>query len=159
MKDIPSFTIDHERLKRGVYVSRRDLVGDQVVTTFDIRMKAPNREPVLDLSALHTIEHLVATYLRNDPEWGSRIIYWGPMGCLTGNYLIIVGDLNPLDIADLLRRAFDFVAHYEGAVPGAAPRDCGNYKLHNLELAREESRRYLEEVLEHLDDSNTHYPQ
>ena len=98
MKDIPSFTIDHERLKRGVYVSRRDLVGDQVVTTFDIRMKAPNREPVLDLSALHTIEHLVATYLRNDPEWGSRIIYWGPMGCLTGNYLIVVGDLNPLEI-------------------------------------------------------------
>lgn len=159
MKDIPSFTIDHLRLERGVYVSRRDKVGDQTLTTFDIRMKAPNREPVLDLSALHTIEHLAATYLRNDAEWGDRIIYWGPMGCLTGNYLIMVGELEPQDIADLLCRTFDFVAHYEGAVPGVAPRDCGNYKLHNLELAHEEAQCYLEEVLQHLNESNTHYPQ
>ena len=159
MKDIPSFAIDHLRLERGVYVSRRDLVGGVVLTTFDIRMKAPNREPVLDLSALHTIEHLAATYLRNDPEWGGRIIYWGPMGCLTGNYLIMSGDLTPFDIVDLLCRTFSFVAHYEGAVPGVSPRDCGNYRLHNLELARVEAKCYLEEVLKHLDESNTHSPE
>lgn len=158
MKAIPSFTIDHLRLERGVYVSRRDRVGGETLTTFDIRMKAPNREPVVDLGALHTIEHLAATYLRNDAEWADRIIYWGPMGCLTGNYLILVGELEPMDIADILRRTFDFVAHYEGDVPGVAPKDCGNYLLHNLELARIEAQKYLDEVLNYLTDTNTHYP-
>ena len=102
MQKIPSFTIDHNHLKRGIYVSRQDNVGNEVVTTFDIRMKEPNREPVLHPGAIHTIEHLAATYLRNDPEWQDRIIYWGPMGCLTGNYLVMRGDLRSADIVDLM---------------------------------------------------------
>ena len=126
MKKIPSFTIDHIRLERGIYVSRQDNVGGEVVTTFDVRMKEPNREPVLSPSAIHTIEHLAATFLRNHPVWADRIIYWGPMGCLTGNYLIVKGDLTSADILPLLKEAFAFVASYEGEVPGATARDCGN---------------------------------
>ena len=158
MNKIPSFTIDHERLLRGIYVSRRDEVGGDVVTTFDIRMKEPNREPAVHPGALHTIEHLAATYLRNDPEWKDRIVYWGPMGCLTGNYLLMRGNLQPMDIADLMRRTFRFIADFEGKIPGAAPRDCGNWLLHDLPMARWEARRYLEEVLEKLSDENVTYP-
>ena len=158
MNKIPSFTIDHERLLRGIYVSRKDLVGGEVVTTFDIRMKEPNREPAVHPGALHTIEHLAATYLRNDPEWKERIVYWGPMGCLTGNYLLMQGDLQPADIADLMRRTFRFIAEYEGDIPGAAPRDCGNWLLHDLPMARWEARRFLTEVLEHLTEEHTVYP-
>lgn len=159
MNKIPSFTIDHERLLRGIYVSRKDQVGGETVTTFDIRMKEPNREPVLHNGAIHTIEHLAATYLRNDAEWKDRIIYWGPMGCLTGNYLLIRGDYESRDILDLMRRTFRFVADYEGEIPGAAPRDCGNWLLHNLPMARLEARRYVEEVLDHATDENLHYPE
>ena len=159
MNKIPSFTIDHERLLRGIYVSRKDQVGGETVTTFDIRMKEPNREPVLHNGAIHTIEHLAATYLRNDAEWKDRIIYWGPMGCLTGNYLLIRGDYESRDILDLLRRTFRFVADYEGEIPGAAPRDCGNWLLHDLPMARLEARRYVEEVLDHATDENLHYPE
>ena len=159
MNKIPSFTIDHERLLRGIYVSRKDQVGGETVTTFDIRMKEPNREPVLHNGAIHTIEHLAATYLRNDAEWKDRIIYWGPMGCLTGNYLLIRGDYESLDILDLMRRTFRFVADYEGEIPGAAPRDCGNWLLHDLPMARLEARRYVEEVLDHATDENLHYPE
>ena len=159
MNKIPSFTIDHIHLLRGIYVSRKDLVGGEVVTTFDIRMKEPNREPVLSQAAIHTIEHLAATYLRNDPEWGSRIVYWGPMGCLTGNYLLMRGDLEPEDILPLMRDTFRFVADYEGEVPGAAPSDYGNWLLHDLPEARRESEKYLREVLEVMRPENMHYPE
>ena len=158
MKDIPSFTIDHERLKRGVYVSRRDLVGDRVGTTFDIRMKAPNREPVLDLSALHTIEHLVATYLRNDPEWGNRIIYWGPMGCRTGNYLLLNGDYESKDIVPLMVETFEFIRDFEGEVPGASPKDCGNYLDMNLGMAKYLAKKFLDEVLYDIKPDRLVYP-
>lgn len=158
MDKIPSFTIDHERLLRGIYVSRKDVVGGEVVTTFDIRMKEPNREPVLHNGAIHTIEHLAATYLRNDAEWKDRIIYWGPMGCLTGNYLLLRGDYESKDIVDLMCRTFRFVAEFDGEIPGAAARDCGNYLLHDLPMARLEAKKYLKEVLECITEANLHYP-
>ena len=158
MKKIPSFTIDHIRLERGIYVSRQNNVGGEVVTTFDVRMKEPNREPVLSPSAIHTIEHLAATFLRNHPVWADRIIYWGPMGCLTGNYLIVKGDLTSVDILPLVKEAFAFVASYEGEVPGATARDCGNYLLMNLPEARWEARKYLTEVLENISEKNLNYP-
>lgn len=157
MEKIPSFTIDHNRLRRGIYVSRKDTVGGDIVTTFDIRMKEPNREPVVHPGALHTIEHLAATFLRNDETWKDRIIYWGPMGCLTGNYLLIRGDYESADIVDLMRRTFRFIADYEGAVPGAAPSDCGNYLLHDLPMARYEAKKFLTEVLENIQEENLHY--
>lgn len=158
MEKIPSFTIDHTRLLRGIYVSRKDRVGGETVTTFDIRMKEPNREPALHPGALHTIEHLAATWLRNDPVWRDRIIYWGPMGCLTGNYLLIRGDLTSADIVGLMRDTFRFVATYEGEVPGTAPRDCGNCLLHDLPMARWEARKYLTEVLDRIGPENLNYP-
>ena len=159
MDKIPSFTIDHNKLKRGIYVSRKDNVGNDVVTTFDVRMKEPNREPVLQPEAIHTIQHLAATYLRNDPEWKNSIIYWGPMGCLTGNYLLMKGNLKSADIVELMRRTFRFIADYEGEIPGAAPKDCGNYLLHNLPLARLEARKFVEEVLDKITEENLIYPQ
>ena len=159
MNKIPSFTINHEKLLRGIYVSRKDEVGGDTVTTFDIRMKEPNREPALHPGALHTIEHLAATYLRNDPEWCDRIVYWGPMGCLTGNYLLMRGNLKPQDILDLMRRTFAFIADFDDDVPGAAPRDCGNYLLHDLPMARLEARKFLTEVLERMEEENMKYPE
>ena len=159
MEKIASFTIDHNRLLRGIYVSRKDNVGGDVVTTFDIRMKEPNREPTLHPGALHAIEHLAATYLRNDAEWKDRIVYWGPMGCLTGNYLLMRGDLESRDIVELMQRTFRFVADFEGEIPGAAAKDCGNYLLHDLPMARLEARRYLEEVLVNIREENLVYPQ
>ena len=159
MNKIPSFTINHDKLLPGIYVSRKDEVGGDVVTTFDIRMKAPNREPVLHQGAIHTIEHLAATYLRNDEEWRDRIVYWGPMGCLTGNYLLIRGDYESKDIVELMRRTFNFVANFEGEVPGTKPRDCGNYLLHDLPMARLEARRYLEETLNNITEQNLVYPE
>ena len=158
MKKIPSFTINHELLLPGIYVSRKDEVGGEVVTTFDIRMKAPNREPALHAGALHTIEHLAATYLRNDEEWKDRIIYWGPMGCLTGNYLLIRGDYESKDIVELMKRTFQFVAGFEGDIPGAAPKDCGNWLLHDQPMARWESKKYLE-TLRNIKEENLVYPQ
>lgn len=148
MKKIPSFTVDHNRLLRGVYLSRRDETpsGD-VVTTFDVRMTEPNREPALTPRSLHAMEHLVATYLRNRPDWAERIVYWGPMGCCTGNYLLVQGELEPRDVLPLLRDAMAFVASFEGEVPGASPRDCGNYSFMDLPQARRDARRYLDEVL------------
>lgn len=159
MKTIPSFTINHEKLLRGIYVSRKDAVGGETVTTFDIRMKEPNRETALDQGAIHTIEHLAATYLRNHPVWADRIVYWGPMGCLTGNYLLMRGDLAPADILPLMRETFRFVAEYDGPIPGAAPRDCGNWQLHNLALARLEAAKYLREVLDVATEENLNYPE
>ncbi len=158
MEKIPSFTIDHERLLRGIYVSRKDAVGGETVTTFDIRMKEPNRESVLTNGAIHTIEHLGATFLRNDPEWKDRVIYFGPMGCLTGCYLLLRGDLASADILDLTRRTFAFIASYEGEIPGATPRDCGCAAMHDLAAARRESRKYLDEVLSRPTPDNLNYP-
>lgn len=159
MEKIPSFTINHECLLRGIYVSRKDNVGGETVTTFDIRMKEPNREPVLHNGAIHTIEHLAATFLRNDEQWKDRIVYWGPMGCLTGNYLLMKGDLDSRDILDLMRRTFRFIADHEGDIPGASPRDCGNWLMQDLPMARYEARKYLEEVLEKATDENLTYPE
>lgn len=159
MEKIPSFTIDHNRLLRGIYVSRKDEVGNEVVTTFDIRMKEPNREPALHVGALHTIEHLAATYLRNDAKWKDRIVYWGPMGCLTGNYLLLRGDYRSEDIVELMQRTFAFVADYEGEVPGTQPQDCGNHLLHDLPMAKWEARKYLTEVLLQMKEENLNYPQ
>ncbi len=159
MKKIPSFVINHDKLLRGIYVSRKDSVGGETITTFDIRMKEPNREPAVHIGALHTIEHLAATYLRNDKEWQDRVIYWGPMGCLTGNYLLLKGDLEPKDIVELMTRTFRFIADYDDVVPGTAPKDCGNYLLHDLPMARWEARKYLKEVLEVIKEENMIYPE
>lgn len=158
MKTIPSFTIDHIRLLRGIYVSRKDQIGNETVTTFDIRMKEPNREPALGQGALHTIEHLAATFLRNHPTWAGKIIYWGPMGCLTGNYLLVKGNLQSSDILPLMIETFRFIANYEGEIPGATAKDCGNYLLQDLPMARWEARKYLTEVLEVAKEENLVYP-
>ena len=160
MEKISSFTINHLNLVRGIYVSRVDTFpnGD-VITTFDIRMKQPNREPAVSQSALHTIEHLAATYLRNQPEWKDKVIYWGPMGCCTGNYLLMSGKLTSKDILQLMQETFRFIAEYEGSIPGATARDCGNYTLNNLPMAKWEARKYLIEVLENIKDENLEYPQ
>ena len=160
MEKIASFTINHLKLLRGIYVSRVDtLPNGDVVTTFDIRMKQPNREPAVSQSALHTIEHLAATYLRNQPEWKDKVIYWGPMGCCTGNYLLMSGKLTSKDILPLMQDTFRFIAEYEASIPGATARDCGNYTLNNLPMAKWEARKYLIEVLENIKDENLEYPQ
>lgn len=160
MEKIASFTIDHERLLRGIYVSRRDLTpsGD-VITTFDIRMTEPNRQPALTPRSLHAMEHLAATYLRNRPDWRDRVVYWGPMGCCTGNYLLMQGDLEPSDILALIRDTMEFVAGYEGDIPGASARDCGNYTFMDLDAARQDARRYVDEVLDRITPANLTYPQ
>lgn len=159
MDKIPSFTVNHLKLKRGIYVSRKDVThsGD-VITTFDVRMKEPNREPALEIAALHTIEHLAATFLRNHPQWKDKVIYWGPMGCCTGNYLVLKGNLESKDIIDLMEETFRFISKYEGEVPGATPRDCGNYKMMDLPKARAEAAKYLEEVILNLSPYNLIYP-
>lgn len=159
MKKIASFTIDHLRLLRGVYVSRRDLTpsGD-ALTTFDVRLTEPNRQPAAAPRALHTIEHLAATFLRNDPEWADRVVYWGPMGCCTGSYLIMQGCLQPADILPLLRRCFEFIAGFEGDIPGATARDCGNYTFNDLPAAKALASRFLTEILTDPRPENLEYP-
>ena len=159
MKKIASFTINHENLLRGIYVSRRDTTpsGD-IITTFDIRLTEPNREAAVSPEALHTIEHLAATYLRNDPQWCNRIVYWGPMGCCTGSYLLMQGDLNPSDILQLMREMFSFIAKFEGEIPGASPRDCGNYSFNDLSAAKAVADRFLNDVLLNITDENIVYP-
>ena len=136
METIKSFTVDHKRLLPGVYVSRKDSTGHDVVTTFDIRMTRPNFEPVMNTAEIHTLEHLGATFLRNHEEWGDKIIYFGPMGCRTGFYLLLAGDYESEDIISLLREMFEFVCHFEGEIPGAAPEACGNYLDQNLPMAK-----------------------
>ena len=158
MDRIASFTINHLDLMPGLYVSRRDAKGDCVTTTFDLRITAPNREPVVDTPALHTIEHLAATYLRNS-EKKDDVIYFGPMGCRTGFYVIFAGDLESEDIIDVLREAADFVLDYEGEIPGYSPRDCGNYLDNNLTLAKIYMKKYKEEVLDNPVPERLHYPQ
>lgn len=158
MKKIASFTIDHNRLLRGIYVSRVDTtpLGDKV-TTFDIRMTEPNRQEALSPRALHAMEHLVATYLRNHPVWAPRIVYWGPMGCCTGNYLLVQGTPEPREILPLMQEAMQFVIDFEGAVPGATPRDCGNYSFMDLSAAKAAARDYLT-FLDTATDENLNYP-
>ena len=147
MEKITSFTIDHLRLLPGVYVSRKDMVGDRVVTTFDIRMTRPNFEPVINTAELHAIEHLGATFLRNHKEWGENILYFGPMGCRTGFYLLLNGDYESKDIVSLLKEMFTFIKDFEGEVPGACAKDCGNYLDINLPMAKYIAKRYLNDVL------------
>lgn len=143
---IPSFQVDHTKILPGIYVSRTDTVGSETVTTFDVRMKRPNVEEAISPAAMHTIEHVVATYLRNDGEWKDRIVYFGPMGCLTGCYLIVKGSLSPRELAGLLGRAFSHLAGYEGEVPGATAVNCGNYRLHDLAGARAEAALYADRL-------------
>ena len=159
MEKIASFTINHLTLMPGIYVSRRDATpaGDEI-TTFDVRMTAPNREPAISPEALHTIEHLAATYLRNHPEWAPKVVYWGPMGCCTGSYLIMQGRLESADIAELMRQTFRFIADYEGDVPGATARDCGNYTFMDLPAAKAAARHYLDATLEHITPDRLKYP-
>lgn len=147
METIKSFTVDHKRLLPGVYVSRKDSTGHDVVTTFDIRMTRPNFEPVMNTAEIHTLEHLGATFLRNHEEWGDKIIYFGPMGCRTGFYLLLAGDYESEDIISLLREMFEFVCHFEGEIPGAAPEACGNYLDQNLPTAKYLAEKYLDHVL------------
>lgn len=159
MEKIASFTIDHLRLEPGIFISRKDLTpsGD-IITTFDIRMTRPNRDEPLSPQSLHAMEHLAATFLRNDPEWRDRIVYWGPMGCCTGNYILLSGDYCSEDILPLMRRTMEFIATFEGEVPGATARDCGNYTYMDLEGARLAARKYLKEILTDPKRQNLVYP-
>lgn len=159
MEKIASFTVNHLTLEPGVYVSRKDYVGEEVLTTFDLRMTSPNDEPVMNTAEVHAIEHLGATFLRNDEEWKDRVIYFGPMGCRTGFYLILAGDLTSPDVMDLVGRCFAFIATYEGEIPGASPRDCGNYLDMNLNMARYWAQRYLDETLDVIDEEHMEYPE
>jgi len=159
MEKIASFTINHLKMVRGIYLSRTDEVGNDFVSTFDIRMKEPNRESVLDIPTLHAMEHLAATFLRNDSQWADKTIYFGPMGCRTGNYVLFKGKLESKDIVDIMKRMFSFIAEYEGDIPGASAKDCGNYLSMDLPMAKLESKKYLEEILENIKEENLNYPQ
>ena len=158
MEKITSFTIDHLKLVPGVYVSRKDSVGSEMITTFDLRMTSPNDEPVMNTAEIHTIEHLAATFLRNHKEFGSKIIYFGPMGCRTGFYLLLAGNYDSPDIIELLKEMYDFIANYEGDVPGASAKDCGNYLDMNLPMAKYLAKKYLEEVLADITPDRLTYP-
>lgn len=158
MKTIASFTIDHIRLQPGLYVSRADAVGDEAITTFDVRLTAPNREPVLSTGVMHAIEHIGATYLRNDSPLADKVIYWGPMGCRTGFYAIFAGAMTPTDAAASIKGVFTAVVNHEGPIPGASPEACGNYSDMDLDGAKAISRRYLDTVLACLGPANTEYP-
>ena len=159
MEKIASFTIDHLKLLPGIYVSRKDHVGDQVITTFDLRMTRPNFEPVMNTAEVHTIEHLAATFLRNHPDFKSKTIYFGPMGCRTGFYLLLAGDYTSEDIVPLVTEMFEFIRDFKGDVPGAAAKDCGNYLDMNLSMAKYLAKRYLDQVLYHIDETHLNYPQ
>ena len=159
MEKIASFTIDHIRLQPGVYVSRKDQVGDSVVTTFDLRMTSPNEEPVMNTAEVHTIEHLGATFLRNHKDYGAKTVYFGPMGCRTGFYLLLAGDHTSRDILPLVKEMYEFIRDCEGEIPGAAPKDCGNYLDQNLPMARFLAKKYLDEALENPTEKNLVYPE
>ena len=158
MEKIASFTIDHMRLLPGVYVSRKDTIGDCVITTFDIRITRPNFEPVMNTAEVHTIEHLAATFLRNHKSYGDRVIYFGPMGCRTGFYLVLAGDYESKDIIPLMTELFEFMSTYEDEVPGACAKDCGNYLDMNLPMARYISKKFLNEVLKDISEERLIYP-
>lgn len=158
MEKIASFTVDHIRLVPGVYVSRKDTVKGAVVTTFDLRMTSPNDEPVMNTAEVHTIEHLGATFLRNHEKYKEQVIYFGPMGCRTGFYLILAGDYTSRDIVPLMKEMFSFIASFSGDVPGASAKDCGNYLDMNLPMAKYVAKKYLCEVLMDIQDSQLYYP-
>ena len=159
MEKITSFTINHILLKPGVYVSRKDPVGGEIITTFDLRLTSPNDEPVMNTAEVHTIEHLAATFMRNHPVYGPKTIYFGPMGCRTGFYLLLAGDYESKDIIPLMVELWEFIRDYEGEVPGASPRDCGNYLDMNLGMAHYLAKRYLDEVLYNIDEDQLVYPE
>lgn len=159
MEKIASFTIDHLKLVPGVYVSRKDTIGKEVITTFDLRMTSPNDEPVMNTAEVHTIEHLAATFLRNHPVYGDKTIYFGPMGCRTGFYLLLAGDLTSKEIVPLMIEMFEFIRDFKDEVPGASPKDCGNYLDMNLPMANCLAKRYLDNVLYNIDDSRLVYPE
>lgn len=159
MEKIASFTIDHLKLVPGVYVSRKDTIGREVITTFDLRMTSPNDEPVMNTAEVHTIEHLAATFLRNHPVYGDKTIYFGPMGCRTGFYLLLAGDLTSKEIVPLMIEMFEFIRDFKDEVPGASPKDCGNHLDMNLPMANYLAKRYLDNVLYNIDDSRLVYPE
>ncbi len=159
MEKITSFTIDHIKLQPGVYVSRKDKIGVETITTFDLRMTSPNEEPVMNTAEVHTIEHLAATFLRNHPDYKEKTIYFGPMGCRTGFYLLLAGDYESKDIVPLMIEMYEFIRDYKDEVPGAAPKDCGNYLDMNLSMANYLADKYLEQVLYHIDESRLVYPE
>ena len=159
MEKIASFTIDHLKLVPGVYVSRKDTIGKEVITTFDLRMTSPNDEPVMNTAEVHTIEHLAATFLRNHPVYGDKTIYFGPMGCRTGFYLLLAGDLTSKEIVPLMIEMFEFIRDFNDEVPGASPKDCGNYLDMNLPMAKYLAKRYLDNVLYNIDDNRLVYPE
>ena len=159
MEKIASFTIDHLKLQPGVYVSRKDHVGNETFTTFDLRMTSPNDEPVMNTAEVHTIEHLGATFLRNHAEYKDRVVYFGPMGCRTGFYLILAGDLTSKEIVPLMQEMYEFIRDFKDEVPGASPKDCGNYLDMNLGMANYLAARYLDNVLYQIDDAHLVYPQ
>jgi S-ribosylhomocysteine lyase len=155
---IPSFTVDHTKIVPGIFTSRVDTLGDYRVTTYDVRITRPNVEPAVDVAAMHSLEHVIATFLRNDPDWKDEIVYWGPMGCLTGCYLIMKGNRAPKEIHDLLLRAFRSVKEYD-EVPGAQAVNCGNYRMHNLEMAKWYADRFANYLAENADnDAIFEYP-
>ena len=158
MEKIQSFTINHLDLLPGVYVSRKDTFGEVVLTTFDIRMTRPNYEPVMNTAEIHAFEHLAATFLRNDKDYAAKTVYFGPMGCRTGFYLILSGDYKSKDIVSLLTELYKFISNFEGDIPGASARDCGNYLDMNLPMAKYIANKFLNEVLLHITDKNLIYP-
>ena len=159
MEKITSFTINHLKLLPGVYVSRKDKVGNTMITTFDLRMTRPNCEPVMNTAEVHTLEHLGATFLRNHETFGNKTIYFGPMGCRTGFYLLLAGDYESKDIVDLVKEMFLFIRQYQGQVPGASPKDCGNYLDMNLNMANYLAGKYLDEVLNQITPDRLVYPE
>lgn len=159
MEKITSFTIDHLKLLPGLYVSRKDNVSNEVITTFDIRMTRPNYEPVMNTAEVHTIEHLGATFLRNDKEYKDKVIYFGPMGCRTGFYMVLAGDYQSKDILPLVTRMYEFMKNFNGDVPGACAKDCGNYLDMNLNMAKYVCKKYYDEVLKNISDDKLIYPE
>lgn len=159
MEKIASFTINHLILEPGIYVSRKDKIGKETVTTFDLRMTKPNFEPVMNTAEIHTIEHLGATFLRNHKQFGEKTVYFGPMGCRTGFYLLLAGDYESSDIVELITSMYEFIAEYEGEVPGASARDCGNYLDLNLNMAKYLAKKYLENTLNDIDEKHLVYPE
>lgn len=159
MEKIASFTIDHIKLKPGIYISRKDHLGKEVITTFDLRMTSPNEEPVMNTAEVHTIEHLGATFLRNHPVYKDKTVYFGPMGCRTGFYLLLAGDYTSQDIVELVKEMFAFIRDFKGEVPGASPKDCGNYLDMNLGMANYLADKYCREVLEAITEDRLIYPE
>lgn len=159
MKKIASFTVNHLTLKPGIYVSRKDHIGSETITTFDLRMTSPNDEPVMNTAEVHTIEHLGATFLRNHSKYGSKTVYFGPMGCRTGFYLLLAGDYESADIVPLVKEMYTFIRDFQDEVPGACARDCGNYFDMNLPMANYLAKKYLDEVLENITADRLIYPE